>query len=74
MNVEVGRDASVDLVEEPAELRGALAGEAAADQVLIQAHSSALSLAFYDREVFPPEYRGDAFVVPSRMWWEIGVA
>jgi hypothetical protein len=30
--------------------------------VLFQAHSSALALAFYDREAFPPEYRGDAFV------------
>jgi hypothetical protein len=30
--------------------------------VLIQAHSSALSLAFYDRDAFPSEYRGDAFV------------
>jgi glucose/arabinose dehydrogenase len=31
-------------------------------EVLIQAHSSALSAAFYDREAFSAEYRGDAFV------------
>jgi hypothetical protein len=31
-------------------------------EVLIQAHSSALSAAFYDRDAFPAEYRGDAFV------------
>jgi glucose/arabinose dehydrogenase len=31
-------------------------------EVLIQAHSSPLSVAFYDRDAFPAEYRGDAFV------------
>lgn len=31
-------------------------------EVLFQAHSSALALAFYDRDAFPAEYRGDAFV------------
>jgi hypothetical protein len=31
-------------------------------EVLLQAHSSALSLAFYDHDAFPAEYRGDAFV------------
>jgi glucose/arabinose dehydrogenase len=31
-------------------------------EVLIQSHSSALSVAFYDRDAFPAEYRGDAFV------------
>ena len=31
-------------------------------EVLIQAHSSALSLAFYDGDAFPDQYRGDAFV------------
>ena len=30
-------------------------------EVLIQPHSSALSVTFYDRDAFP-EYRGDAFV------------
>lgn len=31
-------------------------------EVLIPAHSSALSAAFYDGDAFPAEYRGDAFV------------
>jgi hypothetical protein len=39
-----------------------LKGEARTPEVLIQAHSSALSLAFYDHDAFPTEYRGDAFV------------
>jgi len=39
-----------------------LKGLARAPEVLFTAHSSALSLAFYDRDAFPPEYRGDAFV------------
>lgn len=39
-----------------------LAGEVRVPEVLIQAHSSALSVAFYDRDAFPAEYRGDAFV------------
>ncbi|MGH7636365.1 MAG: PQQ-dependent sugar dehydrogenase [Gemmatimonadaceae bacterium] len=39
-----------------------LKGEARVPDVLIQAHSSALSVAFYDRDDFPAEYRGDAFV------------
>jgi len=37
-------------------------------EVLIQAHSAALSVAFYDREAFPPEYRGDAFVALHGSW------
>ena len=50
--------------EDPA-LKGArpdLKGAARVPEVLIQAHSSALSVAFYDRDAFPAEYRGDAFV------------
>ena len=39
-----------------------LKGEVRAPEVLLQAHSSALSAAFYDRDAFPAEYRGDAFV------------
>lgn len=31
-------------------------------EVLFQAHSSSLSVAFYDHTAFPAEYRGDAFV------------
>ncbi len=39
-----------------------LKGEARVPEVLIQAHSSALSVAFYDSGAFPSGYRGDAFV------------
>lgn len=39
-----------------------LAGDVQVPEVLIQAHSSALGVAFYDRDAFPAEYRGDAFV------------
>jgi glucose/arabinose dehydrogenase len=39
-----------------------LKGKALVPEVLFQAHSSSLSAAFYDRDAFPPEYRGDAFV------------
>ena len=31
-------------------------------EVLFQAHSSALNIAFYEGDAFPAEYRGDAFV------------
>ena len=39
-----------------------LQGEVRVPEVLIQAHSSALSVVFYERDAFPGEYRGDAFV------------
>lgn len=39
-----------------------LKGQVRVPEVLIQAHSSALSVAFYDSDAFPAEYRGDAFV------------
>jgi glucose/arabinose dehydrogenase len=39
-----------------------LKGHVRVPEVLIQAHSSPLSVAFYDRDAFPAEYRGDAFV------------
>jgi glucose/arabinose dehydrogenase len=39
-----------------------LKGRVLTPGVLIQAHSSALSVVFYDRNAFPAEYRGDAFV------------
>ena len=39
-----------------------LKGKGRVPEVLIQAHSSALSAAFYDHDAFPAEYRGDAFV------------
>jgi glucose/arabinose dehydrogenase len=39
-----------------------LKGHVRTPEVLFQAHSSALSVAFYDADAFPAEYRGDAFV------------
>jgi glucose/arabinose dehydrogenase len=39
-----------------------LKGHVRVPEVLFQAHSSALSVAFYDCDAFPAEYRGDAFV------------
>ena len=39
-----------------------LKGHVRVPEVLIQPHSAALSVAFYDRDAFPGEYRGDAFV------------
>jgi glucose/arabinose dehydrogenase len=45
-----------------------LKGQVLVPEVLIQAHSSALSLAFYDRDAFPAEYRGDAFVALHGSW------
>jgi glucose/arabinose dehydrogenase len=39
-----------------------LKGHVRAPEVLIQAHSAALSVVFYDHDAFPAEYRGDAFV------------
>jgi glucose/arabinose dehydrogenase len=39
-----------------------LQGHVKMPEVLFQAHSSALAIAFYDHAAFPAEYRGDAFV------------
>jgi len=39
-----------------------LKGHVRVPDVLFQAHSSALAVAFYDRDAFPADYRGDAFV------------
>jgi glucose/arabinose dehydrogenase len=36
--------------------------------VLIEAHSASLGLAFYDGSNFPPEYRGDAFAAEHGSW------
>ena len=50
--------------EDPARAgqRPDLKGEVRVPEVLIQAHSASLGLAFYDGDAFPAEYRGDAFV------------
>ena len=37
-------------------------------EVLIQAHSSTLQLAFYDKDAFPAEYRGNAFATLHGSW------
>lgn len=36
--------------------------------LLVQAHSAALGLAFYEGSMFPPEYRGSAFVAFHGSW------
>ena len=36
--------------------------------VLLEAHSAPLQIAFYDGENFPPEYKGDAFVTMHGSW------
>jgi glucose/arabinose dehydrogenase len=36
--------------------------------VLIQAHSASLGMAFYDGKMFPAEYSGDAFVAEHGSW------
>ncbi|AZO57250.1 MULTISPECIES: sorbosone dehydrogenase family protein [unclassified Mesorhizobium] len=45
-----------------------LAGKADIPDVLMQAHSAPLNIAFYDGKSFPPEYRGDAFVALHGSW------
>jgi hypothetical protein len=50
--------------EDPARAgqRPDLKGDVRVPEVLIQPHSSALGVAFYEGDAFPAEYRGDAFV------------
>ncbi|RUW99524.1 MAG: sorbosone dehydrogenase family protein [Mesorhizobium sp.] len=45
-----------------------LAGKADIPDVLMQAHSAPLNIAFYDGKSFPEEYRGDAFVTLHGSW------
>jgi glucose/arabinose dehydrogenase len=45
-----------------------LAGKATAPDVLIQAHSAPLNIAFYSGANFPQAYRGDAFVALHGSW------
>ena len=42
--------------------------KATVPDVLIQAHSASLQLAFYTGAQFPPEYRGDAFAAEHGSW------
>jgi glucose/arabinose dehydrogenase len=48
--------------------RGDLKGKVTIPDVLIEAHSASLGLAFYDGSKFPPEYRGDAFAAEHGSW------
>jgi hypothetical protein len=50
--------------EDPARAgqRPDLKGDVRVPEVLIQPHSSALGVAFYEGDAFPADYRGDAFV------------
>jgi glucose/arabinose dehydrogenase len=45
-----------------------LAGKVTVPDVLMQAHSAPLGIAFYDGEAFPAEYSGDAFVTMHGSW------
>ncbi|TIW96255.1 MAG: sorbosone dehydrogenase family protein [Mesorhizobium sp.] len=45
-----------------------LAGKTTVPDVLMQAHSSPLNIAFYEGTTFPAEYKGDAFVALHGSW------
>lgn len=45
-----------------------LAGKVTVPDVLIQAHSAPLGIAFYTGNAFPQDYRGDAFVTLHGSW------
>lgn len=45
-----------------------LVERAVVPDVLIGSHSAALGLVFYDAEMFPAEYRGDAFIALRGSW------
>lgn len=45
-----------------------LAGKAKVPDVLMQAHSAPLNIAFYEGDRFPADYRGDAFVALHGSW------
>jgi glucose/arabinose dehydrogenase len=48
--------------------RADLANRITTPDVLIQAHSAPLGIAFYEGAQFPPEYKGDAFVTLHGSW------
>jgi glucose/arabinose dehydrogenase len=48
--------------------RPELADSVTVPEVLLQAHSAPLGMAFYEATEFPPEYRGDAFVAMHGSW------
>ncbi|WP_316234016.1 sorbosone dehydrogenase family protein [Bradyrhizobium sp. SZCCHNR1098] len=45
-----------------------LKGKITMPDVLLQPHSASLGLTFYDGNLFPPEYRGDAFAAEHGSW------
>jgi glucose/arabinose dehydrogenase len=45
-----------------------LAGQVTVPDVLIQAHSAPLNLVFYEADMFPAEYKGDAFIALHGSW------
>ena len=45
-----------------------LKGQVTVADVLIQPHSAPLSIAFYDKDKFPQNYRGDAFITLHGSW------
>jgi glucose/arabinose dehydrogenase len=45
-----------------------LVAKAIVPDVLIQAHSAVLGMVFYEGKMFPPDYRGDAFVALHGSW------
>jgi len=45
-----------------------LKGHVTVADVLIQPHSAPLSIAFYDKNKFPQDYRGDAFITLHGSW------
>ncbi len=51
-----------------ADARPDLAGKVTVPDVLFQAHSAPLGIAFYDGDGFPAAYRGDAFVAMHGSW------
>jgi glucose/arabinose dehydrogenase len=48
--------------------RPELKDKVATPDILLQAHSAPLSIAFYDGAMFPTEYKGDAFVALHGSW------
>jgi glucose/arabinose dehydrogenase len=52
----------------PASRRPDLSDKVTVPDVLIQAHSAPLGIAFYEGNNFPDEYRGDAFVTLHGSW------
>jgi glucose/arabinose dehydrogenase len=48
--------------------RADLAGKATVPDVLFQAHSAPLNIAFYEGAMFPAEYKGNAFVAMHGSW------